>query len=54
MALTAAQLDRLLALRGKLRPGISAKVPTPTERRLHLERVLARGGRSGDPGRHSG
>ena len=51
---TAAQVDRLLALRGKLRPGIPAKVPSPSERRLRLDRLLVGGARFGDPGSHSG
>jgi hypothetical protein len=54
MTLTAAQVQRILSFRGQLRRGIPAEVPTPTERRLQLDRVLARGGRLGDPGRHSG
>ena len=29
-------------------------VPDETELRLQLDRLLARGGRLGDPGRHSG
>lgn len=54
MALTAAQVRRLLNLRGKLCPGIPDTVPDETELRLQLDRLLARGGRLGDPGRHSG
>jgi hypothetical protein len=47
MALTAAEVNRILGLRGKLRPGVPDKVPTPTELRLELDRVFARriGGR---------
>ncbi len=40
MALTAAQVNRILALRGELFPGIPDKVPDPTELRLALDRVL--------------
>ena len=54
MALSAAQIQRILGLRGRLHPDIPDHVPTPTELRLQLDRVLARGGRLGDPGRHSG
>jgi hypothetical protein len=54
VALSAAQVQRILGLRGRLHPDIPDHVPTPTELRLQLDRVLARGGRLGDPGRHSG
>jgi hypothetical protein len=43
--LTAQRVRQLLALRGKLRPAIPAKVPTPTERRLQLDRLLLLGGK---------
>jgi hypothetical protein len=42
VALTAAEVNRILSLRGKLRPGVPDKAPDPTEQRLHLDRLLAR------------
>jgi hypothetical protein len=45
VALTAAEVQRILSLRGQLRPGIPDKVPSPTELRLALDKLLARGGR---------
>ena len=43
MTLTAAQVNRILSLRGKLRPGIPDKMPTPTEQRLQIDRRLLMG-----------
>ena len=40
MALTAARVVRLLALRGKLVAGVAVEPPEPTELRLRLDRVL--------------
>jgi hypothetical protein len=48
VALTAERVAQLLDLRGRLSTGIPIRFPTPTERRLQLDRVLARGGRLGD------
>ena len=54
MALTSAQVNRILSLRVELRPGIPATVSTATGRWLYVDLVLARWRRLGDPGRHSG
>jgi hypothetical protein len=54
VALSAAQVQRILGLRGRLHPMSPDHVPTPTVLHLQLDRVLARDGRLGDPGRHSG
>jgi hypothetical protein len=54
VALRAEQVQRLLGLRGRLHPGVPDNVPTTTELRFQFDRVLAHGGRLGDPGRHSG
>ena len=54
MALTSALVNRILSRRVKLRPGIPATVSTAAQRWLHVDLVLARWRRLGDPGRHSG
>ncbi len=41
VALTAAQVNRILSLRGRLVPGIPDTVPDETELRLRIDRVLA-------------
>jgi hypothetical protein len=46
-AVTAAQVQRILSLRGKLRTNVPDEPPDPTELRLRLDLVLARGGRLG-------
>jgi hypothetical protein len=47
MALTAAEVNRILGLRGRLIPGVPDEPPKPTELRLQLDRVLARRDRMG-------
>jgi hypothetical protein len=40
VALTTAQVNRILSLRGKLRSGVPDEAPDPTALRIRLDRVL--------------
>jgi hypothetical protein len=44
----------MLELRGRLHPDVPDHVPKPSVLHFRLDRVLARDGWFGDPGRHSG
>jgi hypothetical protein len=40
VALTAAQVGRILGFKGKLRPGVPKELPDPTEQRLEIDAII--------------